>query len=273
MTLDNSLVQTYNKNPNCHGPVSQLMNQKKICVVAPDFSIGGGFYIIQDLIRALKEDDYDVTVATPGGQHHFANRQYNCTISSTSSFNSKNHDIFDALVFTWWESIFWACHIKTKRIVWLSQSIEDYFLPESQATERVNALTPYMLRGIETIAVSPWIQARLDVRFGIKSTLISNQLSDTAFVWKDFSPKRSWEDKESPNQCKFIVEGSNAPYKNLEEAIETVDRLQPKEKTLVFSGVGIDKNFINGLTDKGWRVLTNLDRKTVIQELSNHDVL
>jgi len=244
----------------------------RIIVLAPDYTLSGGIFVIRDFIQAMETDGYDVTIATPSGSLNHANAKYGGRLCSIA-YAIKNYGApFDLFVFTWWESLFWGARIPARRFLWLAQSIEEYFPPAAQPQERLRALAPYLLRGIEVVAVSHWIQAVLSTRFGTDSHLIMNQLPGD-IEWAAMANSRDWKSKLSPQDCSVVVEGSFAKYKNLPEAINLCDRLNFKSKTLVFAGTPESWEFIDELRAKGWVVLNNISRAEVVRVFSVNDVL
>lgn len=244
---------------------------RQIAVVSPDYQIGGGIYVIVDFVRALRRGGYHVTVITPAGRGHQANDNFGADrVAALGDFNLFSTHIFDVIVVTWWESLYWCAHIRAREIVWLAQSIEDLFVREELRADRLRIMGAYLLRGVRIIAISEWIQATLEVRYGAASDLILNEL-DASIPWAAHQRPRAWPSLLKPADISVIVEGNTQPYKNLQEAVALVDRLGFRRKTVVYSGEDLD--YMRALTATGWRVLRNLTRCQVLEELAAHDVL
>jgi GT2 family glycosyltransferase len=252
--------------------VSHPKNSQLIVIAAPDYTVSGGIFVIKEFAHALRSAGFEVLIATPSGPKHPDNIQYESKPVSLEYLSMEIKAPIELLVFTWWESLFWASMIPTKRFLWLAQSIEEFFVPEEQAEERIKILAPYLLRGIEVIAVSPWIQAQLSVRFGIESQLILNQIPGD-FDWKALHCLRDWKKIKSPSDASVVIEGSFSPFKNLGEAIALVNSLNFRKKTLIYAGNVDDQTNLSKLPSQGWRVLNNIARTKVLEEFKNSDLL
>jgi GT2 family glycosyltransferase len=244
----------------------------RIIVIAPDYCLSGGIFVICDFIQAMLLSGYDVTVATPSGSLNHDNVKYGGQLCSVAYARKHYGSPYDLFVFTWWESLFWGSRIPARRFLWIAQSIEEYFPPPERPDERIRALAPYLLRGIEVISISPWIQAVLSTRFGTESELIWNQLPSD-INWDSFTRQRDWQNVSSPADCSVVVEGSFIAYKNVPAAIELCNKLGFGRKTLIFSGSPNSWEEIEDLKKQGWTVLNNLSRSEVIDQFSKADVL
>lgn len=247
-------------------------SQGRLAVVAPDYVLSGGIFVIKEFVKALSDAGFEVTLITRSGQRNPQNGGYGYPNVGIELLSASNPKPFDALIFTWWESLFWAYRIPAKRFVWLAQSIEEYFIPANQLEQRLRILAPYLLRGIDVISVSPWIQAEMSTRFGIESVLIPNQLNADV-NWQKYVRKREWRNISNPGNAKVVIEGSFQRYKGLDEAISLVDSLEFKDKTLIFSGEIDHTGRWQTLRSSGWKVINNALREDVLAEFQSSDVL
>ncbi|MDQ3231702.1 MAG: hypothetical protein M3Q07_07765, partial [Pseudobdellovibrionaceae bacterium] len=245
---------------------------ERVLVVAPDYAVSGGIFVIAEFIAALKKNGMQVVVATPRGARHPPNHNYGAELYSLEYLTHKNGQPFALMVVTCWESLFWASRIPAERFLWLAQSIEEYFVDPERLSERLRIIAPYLVRGVQVISVSHWIQTVLSVRFGINSTLIENQLSPLV-DWSQYPRVRDWESIREPEDASVVVEGSCAKFKNLEEAIDIVEHLGFVRKTLIFAGSLEDRNFLENRDLSGWTVLNNIDREDVLKRFSEADIL
>ncbi|MFM7216089.1 MAG: hypothetical protein ACKO3H_14545, partial [Verrucomicrobiota bacterium] len=244
----------------------------RLIIIAPDFKQGGGCFVIRDFVIAMLDAGHDVVVATPGGSLWPGCKGYGVRAITIDSATQTCPEPYDLMIFSWWESLLWASQIPAHRFVWICQSIEEFFPEPEDGAARIRAVVPYLLRGIDVIAVSPWVQAILQARFGTESHLIPNQLPSD-IDWSAARRDRDWSAKRSPADCTVVVEGNAMRFKGIPASVNTCNRLGFGRKVLLVAGGGLNDQFRREIEFDGWRVFQNLPRAEVIRQMAEADIL
>lgn len=150
---------------------STLGNSMKIAFLLGDAAISGGTYVILQHALYLKRIGHDVTI-------FFI--YFNCkkwheafdNITFKYIYDYKNEH-FDIAIATWWKTVFFLEKIKATQKLYFVQSIESFFINNSQFELKKEINSTYKIN-LPIITESSWIKNYLKKKYNSDATVVKN---------------------------------------------------------------------------------------------------